>query len=92
MILKVGAFLLCGAVALWAASPASAQKQTLKMAYWAGPSHHMVKTQAEWVKTVQAASNGNLNIEIDMAALAKPEGQYDLVKDGVREMVWHVAG
>jgi len=92
MILKVGAFLLCGAAALWAASPASAQKQTLKMAYWAGPSHHMVKTQQAWVKTVQAASNGNLNIEIDMAALAKPEGQYDLVKDGVRDMVWHVAG
>lgn len=92
MILKVGAFLLYGAAALWAASPASAQKQTLKMAYWAGPSHHMVKTQAEWAKTVLAASNGNLNIEIDMAALAKPEGQYDLVKDGVRDMVWHVAG
>lgn len=92
MIPRIGALLLACAATVVTASQASAQKQTLKMAYWAGPSHHMVKTQEAWVKTVQAASNGNLNIEIDVAALAKPEGQYDLVKDGVRDMVWHVAG
>jgi TRAP-type C4-dicarboxylate transport system substrate-binding protein len=54
-----------------AASPASAQKQTLKMAYWAGPAHHMVKTQEAWIKTIEGASGGNLTVEVDKAALAK---------------------
>jgi TRAP-type C4-dicarboxylate transport system substrate-binding protein len=70
--------------------PAAAQKQTLKMAYWAGPSHHMVKTLQDWIKTIEAASGGNLTVEVDKAPLAKPDGQYDLVKNGVRDMVWHV--
>jgi TRAP-type C4-dicarboxylate transport system substrate-binding protein len=72
--------------------PAAAQKQTLKMAYWAGPSHHMVQTQEAWAKTVLDASGGNLVIEIDKAPLAKPDGQYDIVKNGVRDLVWHVPG
>jgi TRAP-type C4-dicarboxylate transport system substrate-binding protein len=72
------------------AAPAAAQKQTLRMAYWAGPSHQMVQTLADWVKTIEAASGGNLTVEVDKAALAKPDGQYDLVKNGVRDMVWHV--
>jgi len=71
-------------------APASAQKQTLKMAYWAGPSHHMVQTQEAWAKTILDASGGNLAIEVDKAPLAKPDGQYDIVKNGVRDLVWHV--
>jgi TRAP-type C4-dicarboxylate transport system substrate-binding protein len=82
--------LAAGAVLAFAAAPASAQKQTLRMAYWAGPSHHMVKTQEAWIKTIEQASGGNLTIEVDKAPLAKPDGQYDLVKNGVRDMVWHV--
>lgn len=79
------------ALAAWGAGPAAAQKQTLKMAYWAGPSHHMVQTQEAWAKSVLEASGGNLVIEIDKAPLAKPDGQYDIVKNGVRDLVWHVA-
>ena len=30
---------------------------------------------------------GNLTIEVDKAPLAKPNGQYDLVKNGVRDMI-----
>jgi TRAP-type C4-dicarboxylate transport system substrate-binding protein len=82
--------LTAAAVLAFAATPASAQKQTLKMAYWAGPAHHMVKTQQAWIKTIEAASNGNLTVEVDKAPLAKPDGQYDLIKNGVRDMVWHV--
>ena len=81
---------LLGAAMVLGATPAAAQKQTLKMAYWAGPSHHMVKTLAAWVKTIEEASGGNLTVEVDKAPLAKPDGQYDLVKNGVRDMVWHV--
>jgi TRAP-type C4-dicarboxylate transport system substrate-binding protein len=72
------------------ATPALAQKQTLKMAHWSGPAHQMVQTQEAWAKTVLDASGGNLVIEIDKAPLAKPEGQYDLIKNGIRDLVWHI--
>jgi TRAP-type C4-dicarboxylate transport system substrate-binding protein len=83
-------FLAVGAVLALGTAPVAAQKQTLKMAYWAGPSHHMVKTLEGWAKMVSEASGGNLTIEVDKAPLAKPSGQYDLVKNGVRDMAWHV--
>ena len=86
--------LLLAAGALYAVglAPASAQKQTLRMAYWAGPAHQMVQTQEAWIKTIEAASGGNLTVVVDKAPLAKPEGQYDLIKNGVRDLVWHVPG
>jgi TRAP-type transport system periplasmic protein len=78
--------------ALLAAQPASAQKQTLKMAHAWGPSHHMVKTQDVWIKDIEKASNGALTVEVDKAAIGSPTSQYDLVKDGVRDIVWFVPG
>ena len=87
---SIASILAAGAVVALGAVPAAAQKQTLKMAYWAGPSHHMVKTLQDWIKTIEQASGGNLTVEVDKAPLAKPDGQYDLVKNGVRDMVWHV--
>jgi TRAP-type transport system periplasmic protein len=70
-------------------APASAQKQTLRMAYWAGPAHHMVQTQEAWIKTIEAASGGNLTVVV-IPPLAKPEGQYDLIKNGMRDLTWAV--
>ena len=52
----------------------------------------MVQTQEAWIKTIEAASGGNLTIEVDKAALAKPPGQYDLIKNAVRDLVWAVPG
>lgn len=84
---------VAGAVlALLGAGPASAQKQILHMAYWAGPSHQMVQTLAAWIKTIEEASGGNLTVEVDKAALGKMEGQYDLIRNGVRDLVWAVPG
>jgi TRAP-type transport system periplasmic protein len=74
------------------ADPAAAQKQTLHMAYWAGPSHQMVQTLAAWIKTIEDASGGNLTVEVDKAALGKMEGQYDLARNGVRDLNWAVPG
>ena len=91
MARKALPYLAAAAIFALVATPAWAQKQTLRMAYWAGPAHHMVKTQEAWIKTIEQASGGNLTVEVDKAALAKPDGQYDLVKNGVRDMVWHVA-
>src|SRR5881398_1692155 len=84
--------LAAGAALMLAGAPASAQKQTLHMAYWAGPSHQMVQTLAAWIKTIEAASDGNLTVEVDKAALGKMEGQYDLIRNGVRDLVWAVPG
>src|SRR5438270_12345481 len=84
---------VAGAVlGLLGAEPALAQKQVLHMAYWAGPSHQMVQTQAAWIKTIEDASGGNLTVEVDKAALGKMEGQYDLIRNGVRDLVWAVPG
>src|SRR3982751_2027663 len=80
--------LLAASLAVFGASPAAAEKQTLRMAYWGGPSHQMVQTLAAWVKTIEEASGGNLTVEVDKAALAKMEGQYDLIRNGVRDLVW----
>src|SRR4051812_42346325 len=86
------AIALATAALTLAAMPAAAEKQTLHMAYWAGPSHHMVQTQQAWIKTIEEASGGNLTVEVDKAGLAKPEGQYDLIKNGVRDLVWAIPG
>jgi TRAP-type C4-dicarboxylate transport system substrate-binding protein len=83
---------LLAAVLSLLALPVWAQKQTLHMAYWAGPSHQMVQTLESWIKTVEEASGGNLTIELDKAAIGKMEGQYDLVKNGVRDLDWVVPG
>ena len=87
----IRAVLLALIVGCGLAHPAAAQKQTLHMAYWGGPSHQMVQTQAAWIKTIEDASGGNLTVEVDKAPLAKAEGQYDLI-NGVRDLVWAVPG
>jgi TRAP-type transport system periplasmic protein len=93
MFRKTPMLLLAAAMAVaMAASPAWAQKQTLRMAYWTGPSHQMVQTLAAWIKTIEEASGGNLTVELDKAALGKMEAQYDLIRNGVRDMVWAVPG
>ena len=94
MLRNIAKSLLAAAAFLaWAAAqPASAQKQVLHMAYWAGPSHQMVQTLAAWIKTIEEASGGNLTVEVDKAALGKMEGQYDLIRNGVRDLGWAVPG
>src|ERR1051325_7692662 len=72
--------------------PAAAPKQTLHMAYWAGPSHQLVQTLAAWIKTIEDASGGNLTVELDKAALGKMDAQYDLIRNGVRDLGCAVPG
>lgn len=73
------------------AGPVQAEKQVLKMAHWTGPAHHMVQTLAAWGDLIAKESGGNLVLEVDKAPLAKPPGQYDLVKNGIRDLAWPVA-
>jgi TRAP-type C4-dicarboxylate transport system substrate-binding protein len=51
----------------------------------------MAKAQEAWIRTVEDVSGGNLTIALDKAAPAAPEGDYDLVRNGVRDMGWHAA-
>ncbi len=93
MHLRIPALALAASAALaFAAGSAVAQKQTLKMANWVPAVHHMTQTIESWNKAVMAASGGNLSVKVDKAPLAKPPGQYDLVKNGVRDLAWVVAG
>lgn len=85
--------LFAAAFVVTAMPPASAaEKQTLTMAYWWGPKHHMFKDQQKWVASVKKISHGDLIIKVDTAGIGKPPGQYDLVKNGIRDMVWFIAG
>jgi len=63
----------------------------LRMANWLPPVHHMTATLRSWSDELENASNGELEIEVMTAPLAKPNGQYDLVKNGVVDMAYGVA-
>lgn len=78
----LGASLVSGA--------ASAQTVSLKMAHWLPPVHHMTQTAQAWIDAVEKASGGSIKIQLDKNALAKPPGQYDLAKNGVRDLAWSV--
>jgi len=74
------------------AGAAQAQVVTLKMGHWLPPVHHMTETIAKWIASIGAASGGSLTVKLDKSALGKPPGQYDLAKNGVRDITWGVAG
>ncbi|MXW90792.1 MAG: TRAP transporter substrate-binding protein [Rhodospirillaceae bacterium] len=84
-------YLTAGAVAASAAlAPATGQAETIQIANWLPPVHHMTKTMAAWVDSVVKASGGKLTIKVDKTALAKPPGQYDLAVNGIRDITWGV--
>ncbi len=74
------------------ATASQAEPVTLKMAHWLPPLNHMSFTAKNWAQSVEAASGGSLKIVLDKSALAKPPGQYDLSKNGIRDISWGVAG
>ena len=68
-----------------------AQTKTLRIANWLPPMHTLVKMLNVWGKELTLASGGSLKVEIMKAPLAKPPGQYDLVKKNVADIAWSVA-
>lgn len=88
--------LLAGAAAIVAVgftgSTQAQQTISLKFANWLPPVHHWTKTAAEFSKSIEKASGGSIKIAIDKSAVAKPPGQYDLAKNGVRDLIMAVAG
>ncbi len=73
------------------ATAAMAQDVTLRMSTWLPPQHHLVAdTLPTWFAAIEEASGGTLRIKIDPAPIAKPPGQYDVVRDGAADLSYHV--
>jgi TRAP-type C4-dicarboxylate transport system substrate-binding protein len=64
----------------------------LRQGNWLPPTNHFSHTAQAWINTIEKASGGRLKVKLDKSALAKPPGQYDLVKNGVRDLTMGVAG
>lgn len=79
--------------ALATALPLAAQAENVKLrvANWLPPVHHMTGTLRAWADKMEAASNGEISVEIMTAPLAKPNGQYDLAKNGIVDIAWSAA-
>ena len=90
-LIKAGVLALALSCTLGAAS-ALAQTVTLRMSTWLPPGHHLVaNTLPTWIKAIDEASGGTLKIIIDPAPVAGPPAQYDVVRDGVADLAYHVA-
>ena len=87
-VLLAGAAILGGTAA---SQPASAADVTLKFANWLPPFHHWTTTARDFADSIEKASGGSIKIIMDKAPLAKPPGQYDLAKNGVRDLVMGVS-
>ncbi len=81
------------ALLLSAALPGQALAETTKIriANWLPPVHHMTTTLRAWADELESASNGELEVEVMSAPLAKPNGQYDLAKNGIVDIAYSVA-
>ncbi|MXW35223.1 MAG: TRAP transporter substrate-binding protein, partial [Chloroflexi bacterium] len=71
---------------------ATAETVTLRLSMWFPPKHQIVTGSLEpWIESVREASGGTLVIKPDPAPIAKPPGQYDVVKSGAADLAYHVA-
>ena len=94
MITKTKGFILSIGIilALSAATGNAFAQKKLRMANWLPPFHHMTGSLAAWAENVKKASGGTLVIDVLKTGLGKPPGQYDLAKNSVVDLSYHVAG
>lgn len=84
---------LAGAILGAASVVAAAQTVTLRMSTWLPPKHHLTAdTLPTWFKAIEKASKGTLKIKLDPAPIGKPPAQYDIVRGGAADLVYHVMG
>ena len=70
---------------------ASAETVTLRMSNWLPPNHHVLERSVKpWIEAIREASGGTLSIQLDPAPIAKPPGQYDIVRNGGADLAYHV--
>lgn len=82
---------MIAAVAMALPLSAQAEEIKLRVANWLPPVHHMTGTLRSWADALEAASDGEIKVEVLTTPLAKPNGQYDLAKNGVVDIAWSVA-
>lgn len=82
---------MIAAVAMAMPLGAQAEGIRLRVANWLPPVHHMTGTLRSWADALEKASDGEITVEILTTPLAKPNGQYDLAKNGVVDIAWSVA-
>lgn len=88
---RIIASALAATLALSVPFAAQAQEVKLRVANWLPPVHHMTSTLRTWADEVEKASGGEISLEIMTTPLAGPNGQYDLVKNGVVDIAFSVA-
>lgn len=92
-IKRRGVLAVAAGLALAATLPLMAQAETvnLRVANWLPPVHHMTDTLRAWADELEKASGGEIKVEVMTAPLAKPNGQYDLAKNGIVDIAYGVA-
>ncbi len=93
--LKTSLRMLTGAAValtvLGGATSAAADTVTLRMSTWLPARHHLpAKTLPPWFAAIEKASNGEIKVVLDKAPIAKPPGQYDVVRKGAADLAYHV--
>ena len=75
-------------------TPAAAQGQaTIRASYWVAQTAMPAPEWEKWLKSMEAASNGALKVQIFPAGqLGKAADHYDLARDGVVDLAWAVPG
>ena len=88
-----GLIQMATAAAFVMAIPLNVQAQEIKLrvANWLPPVHHMTDTLRGWADELEKSSGGEIKVEVLKTPLAKPNGQYDLAKNGVVDIAWSVA-
>ncbi len=82
---------MIAAVAMALPLSTQAEEIKLRVANWLPPVHHMTGTLRSWADALETASDGEIKVEVLTTPLAKPNGQYDLAKNGVVDIAWSVA-
>lgn len=73
---------------------AAAQAETtLRVSNWLPPSHPIVRDILKpWGAQVEAATKGNVKVEIMAAPIGKPPAQFDLIRSGAADVGYGVHG
>jgi TRAP-type transport system periplasmic protein len=81
------------AAALAASATAALAQTTLRMATWIPDTTMPGPAFVEWAKSIEAASNGALRVQIfPNGQLGRAPDHYDMARDGIADIAWAVPG
>ncbi|MFD2858083.1 hypothetical protein ACFSZS_29695 [Seohaeicola zhoushanensis] len=70
-----------------------AQDVTIRYSNWL-PSGFWLKEEviADWIKQVEEVTEGRVVVETTPKVVGSVQGQYDVIRDGLADLSWIVAG